>query len=60
MNTYIENQCRNMISTVELFEKACELAAQKDDGQISKAEERILKRIHSASKRFKEELCRIE
>lgn len=59
MNHYIDAQCKNMIATVNTFEYACQLAATKDDGIISKEEEKQLKKIMSAAKRFKDELSKI-
>lgn len=59
MNRFIEMQCRNMVTTVEVFEQACDLAARKDDGKISAEEAKILRRIHAAAKAFKQEINRI-
>ena len=60
MNQFIEMQCQNMVTTVEVFEQACALAARKDDGQISSEEEKVLKRIYAAAKAFKQELKRLK
>ena len=59
MNEFIKSQCRNMVSSIDIFEQACELAAKEDDGAISKEEEKTLKRIYKAAKLFKEELNRL-
>ena len=59
MNRYILMQCQNMITTVEIFEQACDLAARKDDGRISPEEEKTIKRIRTAAKAFKQELKKI-
>lgn len=59
MNTYILMQCRNMIAMINTFEQSCKLAAQKDDGTISREEEKILKRIHASADKFKSELTKI-
>ena len=60
MNTYIVMQCRNMIAMINTFEQSCKLAAQKDDGTISKEEEKTLKKIHAAAEKFKAELSKIK
>jgi len=60
MNYFIEIQCKNMITSVEIFEKACDLAARKDDGKLSKEEAKILKHIHQAAKKFKKNLHKID
>lgn len=59
MNTFIQAQCRNMILMVQTFEQACNMAAQKDDGKISKEEEKALKAIRAAADKFKNELRKI-
>lgn len=59
MNYYIDAQCKNMIAMVNTFEQACTMAASKDDGTISKEEEKQLKKIHAAAKKFKDELSKI-
>jgi len=56
LNTFIQIQCRNMISSVRIFLQACELAAKKDDGFISKSEQRTLNAIHAAARSFIREL----
>ena len=59
MNTYILMQCRNMIAMLNTFEQSCKLAASKDDGSISKEEEKALKKIHAATEKYKTELKKI-
>lgn len=59
MNVYIKAQCQNMLTTVEIFEAACALAAKKDDGSISKEEAKTIKRIRNAAQAFKTELRRV-
>ena len=52
MNQFIRSQINNMIQMTQTFERACEMAAMKDDGRISKEEAKTLKRIHDASAKF--------
>ena len=59
MNAFIQSQCRNMIMMVKTFEQACQMAAQKDDGKISREEEKTLKAINAAAEKFKKELNKI-
>lgn len=56
MNYYIDAQIKNMIALTSNFENACTLAARKDDGQISRDEEKQLKKIKAAAQRFKKDL----
>ena len=44
MNTYIHAQILNMQAMVQTFERSCEMAAMKDDGKISRDEEKQLKK----------------
>lgn len=56
MNTYIQAQILNMITVTKTFEQACDLAALKDDGAISPQEQKQLKKIKTASQKFRKEL----
>lgn len=58
-NPYIKAQCQNMISVLDAFSTACELAAYGDDGAISKEELRQLRKIRAAAARFQAELQRV-
>lgn len=60
MNSYIEAQIFNMKSMIKVFTQSCELAARKDDGQISKDEEKQLKQIKAAAEKFCKELDKIK
>ena len=40
MNTYIHAQILNMQAMVQTFERSCEMAAMKDDGKISRDEDK--------------------
>ncbi len=59
MNTFIQIQLKYMVSSVEAFMQSCKLAATKDDGIISKEEQRILRKINRASNRYNKQLNRI-
>ena len=59
MNQFIAGQCRNMLNTVNLFKQSCEMAAKRDDGKISKDEEKTLSRIKKATDSFTKEIERI-
>lgn len=56
MNSYIKAQILNITTMTKTFEQACEMAAMKDDGQISREEEKQLKKIKAASQKFRKEL----
>lgn len=56
MNSYIKAQILNITTITKTFEQACEMAAMKDDGKISREEEKQLKKIKAASQKFRKEL----
>ena len=56
MNSYIKAQLLNITNMTKTFEQACEMAAMKDDGKISREEEKQLKKIKAASQKFRKEL----
>ncbi len=60
MNTYIHAQILNMQAMVQTFERSCEMAAIKDDGKVSRDEEKQLKKIKAAAQTFYKELERIK
>lgn len=60
MNSYIYAQIINMQTMVKTFEQACELAALKDDGKISKDEAKQIKRIKAAAQQFYKELEKVK
>jgi len=60
MNTFMSIQVANMITNLKLFEDAMKLAAYKDDGVLSKEEEKQLKAVARATETFKKELMKIK
>ena len=60
MNYYIKAQILNIKSMVKVFKQSCEIAAQKDDGKVSKDEEKKLKQIKAAAEKFCKELDKIK
>lgn len=49
MNSYIKAQILNITTMTKTFEQACEMAAMKDDGKISREEEKQAWRHAAAS-----------
>ena len=60
MNHYIYAQILKMQAMAKTFGQSCELAAMKDDGQISKDEVKQLKRIKAAVEAFCKELDKVK
>lgn len=52
VNSFLEMQIKNMIVTSQGFEQACQIAAMQDDGLISKAEEKALRKVRAAAAAF--------
>lgn len=56
MNYFINAQIVNMVAMTKTFAQTCRMAALKDDGIVSKDEEKQLKKIEAATKKFITEL----
>lgn len=56
MNFYIESEKLNMANMLQHFLTTIEMAAMKDDGVISKEEEKEIKRLRKAADAFIKEL----
>lgn len=59
MNEYIRAQIVNMTAIVKTFEASCKMAAIKNDGCIDQEEEKQLKKINAACKKFMQDLDKI-
>lgn len=59
MNEYIRAQIVNMTAIVKTFEASCKMAAIKNDGRIDQEEEKQLKKINAACKKFMQDLDKI-
>ena len=60
MNIYIQTQILNMTMAAQSFVQTCRLGALKDDGRIDPDEERILKKINTATENYIKELNKIK
>ena len=60
MNTHMITQINQILLSIQIFEDSIRIAAMKDDGKISKEEEKIIKKIKKASTKFKNELEKIK
>lgn len=56
MNAFIEAQIGNMILTAEQFKKGIEIAAMKDDNNIDRKEQAIIKKLKKATDTYISEL----
>ena len=52
-NSFIKSQCDTMVISLRAFEQGCQLSAHKDDGKISKEEEKTLRKIQVTTERFR-------
>lgn len=59
MNPYIATHIFNAKAMAKNFEQACQQAAKQDNGKISKEEEKLLKRIHTITTRFVNDLDKL-
>ena len=60
MNNFIRAQIFNITTIAKSFKEGCHLAVLENDGKISEAERKTLKKIDSAVDRFIKELNRIK
>ena len=60
MNSHMVTQINHMLVSVQVFEESIKIAAQKDDGKISKEEEKVINRITKATTSFKNQLEKIK
>lgn len=60
MNYIIIAQITNMIAITKTFEQSCRMAAQMDDGIISKAETKTIQKISAATNKYIAELEKLK
>ncbi len=56
MNTYIQMSIKTCIGYLDSFKQGMRMAAMKDDGAISREEEKLLKRLNKATEKYQREL----
>ena len=56
MNVYMDNSIEAAIGYLKAFEQTMKLASMKDDGQVSKDEAKLLKRLNKATDKYIDEL----
>lgn len=60
MNAMMLAQINQMLLSVKAFEDAVTLAARKDDGAVSKEEEKMIQQIRKASEKYQKQLEKIK
>ena len=56
MNNYLETSIRSAIGYLGTFEQAVKMAALKDDGEVTKDEEKLIKKLAKATQKYRDEL----
>ena len=56
MNTYMDTSIKACIGYLRAFEQTMKLSATKDDGQVSKDEAKLLKRLNKLTDKYITEL----
>jgi len=56
MNTYMEMSIKACVGYLDSFVQGMKVAALKDDGIVSREEEKILKKLNKATEKYKREL----
>ncbi len=59
MNEFMKSQVNNALLSLKTLDKTIELAAVQDDGVMSKEEQKQVKRIRRAIRRFEKEMARL-
>ena len=59
MNQFMKSQVNNALMSLKTLDKSIELAAVQDDGVMSKAEQKQVKRIRRAIRRFEKDMARL-
>ena len=59
MNEFMKSQVNNALISLKTLDKSIELAAVQDDGVMSKEEQKQVKRIRKAIRRFEKEMARL-
>ena len=59
MNEFMKSQVNNALLSLKTLDKSIELAAVQDDGVMSKEEQKQVKRIRKAIRRFEKEMAKM-
>ena len=59
MNEFMKSQVNNALLSLKTLDKSIELAAVQDDGVMSKEEQKQVKRIRRAIRRFEKDMARL-
>ena len=59
MNEFMKSQVNNALLSLKTLDKSIELAAVQDDGVMSREEQKQVKRIRKAIRRFEKEMARL-
>ena len=60
MNHFMKTQVDSALLSLKVLDQSLELSAQKDDGVISKAEEKEIKHIRKAIRQFEKEMQKLK
>lgn len=60
MNRFMQSQVNNALLSLETLNKSLEMSALKDDGVISKEEQRQIRKIRKAIGKFKHSMEKIK
>ncbi len=59
MNQFMKSQVNNALMSLKTLDKSIELAAVQDDGVMSREEQKQVKRIRRAIRRFEKDMARL-
>ncbi len=60
MNRFMQSQVNSALLALRALDQSIEMAAQEDDGVISKEERKQIKKIRKAVKKFSQTMARLK
>ena len=59
MNRFMQSQVNNALLSLKALDQSLEMAALKDDGKVSRDEEKQIKKIRKAIRDFEKKMSKI-
>ena len=60
MNRFMQSQVNTALLSLKVLDQSLEMSAQKDDGTISKEEEKEIRYIRKAIRQFEKEMAKLK
>lgn len=60
MNRFMQSQVNTALLSLKVLDQSLEMSAQKDDGTISKEEEKEIRHIRKAIRQFEKKMAKLK